>query len=59
MILESCYTDELASLTDSPEALDEKVFEAVKVLKEHNEKKMKSSQADFTAHENHDAVEEK
>jgi len=59
MILESCYTDELAALTDHPEALEEKVNEAVKVLKEHNEKQMKSSQADFTAHEHHDAVEEK
>jgi len=59
MILESCYTDELAALTDNPEALEEKINEAVKVLKEHNEKQMKSSQADFTTHEHHDAVEEK
>jgi len=38
MILESSYVEEILALIESPELLTEKVDEAVKVLKEHNEK---------------------
>jgi len=38
MILESSYVDELVRLIEDPEALKEKVSEAMKVLKEHAEK---------------------
>jgi len=38
MILESSYVDELIRLIEDPEALKEKVDEAIKVLKEHAEK---------------------
>lgn len=39
MILESSHPDEIIQLIESPESLDEKVGEAMKVLKEHSEKK--------------------
>lgn len=39
MILESSHADEIIQLIESPESLDEKVGEAMKVLKEHSEKK--------------------
>jgi len=38
MILESSYVEEILALIETPSALDEKVEEALKVLKEHNEK---------------------
>eukprot|EP01114_Cavostelium_apophysatum_P003178 TRINITY_DN1294_c0_g1_i1.p1 TRINITY_DN1294_c0_g1~~TRINITY_DN1294_c0_g1_i1.p1 ORF type:complete len:608 (-),score=202.04 TRINITY_DN1294_c0_g1_i1:50-1873(-) len=38
MILESSYVEEITGLIESKDALDEKVAEAVKVLKEHSEK---------------------
>jgi len=38
MILESSYVEEIVALIESPAALDEKVEEALKVLKEHSEK---------------------
>jgi len=38
MILESSYVDELIRLIEDPEALKEKVAEAIKVLKDHAEK---------------------
>lgn len=38
MILESSYVEELIRLIEDPEALKEKVDEAIKVLKEHSEK---------------------
>jgi len=38
MILESSYVDELVRLIEDPDALEEKVNEAIKVLKEHAEK---------------------
>jgi len=38
MILESAHPDEIIQLIESPESLDEKVGEAVIVLKEHTEK---------------------
>lgn len=38
MILESSYVDELIRLIEDPEALKEKVSEAINVLKEHAEK---------------------
>jgi len=38
MILESSYVEEILALIESPASLDEKVEEAIKVLKEHNDK---------------------
>jgi polyadenylate-binding protein len=38
MILDSSYPEEMLHLIESPEALTEKVDEALNVLKEHNEK---------------------
>jgi len=38
MILESSYVEEIVSLLESNEALNDKIEEAVKVLREHNEK---------------------
>jgi len=38
MILDSSYPEEMLHLIESPEALSEKVEEALNVLKEHNEK---------------------
>jgi polyadenylate-binding protein len=38
MILESSYVDQLVHLIEDPEALNEKVSEALKVLKDHSEK---------------------
>lgn len=38
MILESSYTEQLVHLIENPEALEEKVSEALKVLRDHSEK---------------------
>jgi len=38
MILDSSYVDEILHLIEEPEALNEKIDEALKVLKDHNEK---------------------
>lgn len=50
MILDSCsFPEELLTLIEDSNALNEKVNEALKVLKEHNEKQQKA--ADSSSHE--------
>jgi polyadenylate-binding protein len=48
MILESSYVDELIRLIEDPEALKEKVNEAIKVLKEHADKTGQPLEAEGT-----------
>jgi len=43
MILDSSQVDEILSLIENPEALNEKVNEAVKVLKDYNDKQQTTS----------------